>query len=53
MYYFCKYLLGDFDQNVDMWELNRETPQVPPPAARPPVGGVQQQQQQQRRRGGN
>lgn len=22
--YFCKYLLGDFDQSVDMWELNRE-----------------------------
>jgi dipeptidyl aminopeptidase/acylaminoacyl peptidase len=25
--YFCKYLLGDFDQSVDMWELNRERPQ--------------------------
>jgi dipeptidyl aminopeptidase/acylaminoacyl peptidase len=25
--YFCKYLLGDFDQSVDMWELNREKPQ--------------------------
>jgi dipeptidyl-peptidase-4 len=24
--YFCKYLLGDFDQSVDMWELNREKP---------------------------
>ncbi len=22
--YFCKHLLGDFDQSVDMWELNRE-----------------------------
>jgi dipeptidyl aminopeptidase/acylaminoacyl peptidase len=22
--YFCKYLLGDFDQSVDMWELNNE-----------------------------
>ena len=25
--YFCKYLLGDSDQSVDMWELNREKPQ--------------------------
>ena len=25
--YFCKYLLGDFDQSVDMWELNRDKPQ--------------------------
>jgi dipeptidyl-peptidase 4 len=24
--YFCKYLLGDFDQSVDMWELNKEKP---------------------------
>jgi len=34
--YFCKYLLGDFDQSVDMWELNREKPQgdhVPPPGS--------------------
>ncbi len=22
--YFCKHLLGDFDQSVDMWEINRE-----------------------------
>jgi dipeptidyl aminopeptidase/acylaminoacyl peptidase len=22
--FFCQYLLGDFDQTVDMWELNRE-----------------------------
>ena len=22
--YFCKHLLGDFDQSVDMWEMNRE-----------------------------
>jgi len=26
--YFCKYLLGDFDQSVDMWELNREKQQA-------------------------
>jgi dipeptidyl-peptidase 4 len=25
--YFCKYLIGDFDQSVDMWELNRERQQ--------------------------
>jgi dipeptidyl aminopeptidase/acylaminoacyl peptidase len=53
MDYFCKYLLGDFDQSVDMWELNRETPLSPkttPPAGRGSQGG-QQQQQQQRRRG--
>ena len=24
--YFCKHLLGDFDQSVDMWEMNREKP---------------------------
>jgi dipeptidyl aminopeptidase/acylaminoacyl peptidase len=24
--YFCKHLLGDFDQSVDMWELNKEKP---------------------------
>jgi dipeptidyl aminopeptidase/acylaminoacyl peptidase len=36
--YFCKYLLGDFDQSVDMWELNRDKPQEgdrpAPPAGR-------------------
>ena len=36
--YFCKYLLGDFDQSVDMWELNRDKPQegdrTNPPAGR-------------------
>ena len=35
--YFCKYLLGDFDQSVDMWELNREKPQGEP--ATPPAAG--------------
>jgi dipeptidyl aminopeptidase/acylaminoacyl peptidase len=48
--YFCKYLLGDFDQSVDMWELNRETPQADK-TARPAQGG-QQQIQQQGGRGG-
>ena len=50
MDYFCKYLLGDFDQSVDMWELNRETPQTGPPVVRPGQTG-QGVQQQQRRRG--
>jgi dipeptidyl-peptidase-4 len=36
--YFCKYLLGDFDQSVDMWELNREKPQEGE-RANPPAGG--------------
>jgi len=48
--YFAKYLLGDFDQSVDMWELNREKPQ----ADKAPAGGtgargtVTQTQQEQR-----
>jgi dipeptidyl aminopeptidase/acylaminoacyl peptidase len=45
--YFCKYLLGDFDQSVDMWELNRERPQgdhVPPPGATDGRGGTTTQQ---------
>lgn len=44
--YFCKYLLGDFDQSVDMWELNREKPAD---AKAPPRQG---QGQGQQRRGG-
>ena len=37
--YFAKHLLGDYDQSVDMWEINREkqaadkTPAAPPVAA--------------------
>jgi len=56
--FFSKYLLGDFDQSVDMWELNREK-QDKPATAVPPAGGrgttVTQQQQGGRggRRGGN
>jgi dipeptidyl aminopeptidase/acylaminoacyl peptidase len=51
--YFCKYLLGDFDQSVDMWELNREKPQegerpTPPAAGR----GTQTQQNGRGGRGG-
>jgi dipeptidyl-peptidase 4 len=42
--YFCKYLLGDFDQSVDMWEINRERPQAGDKGQ-----GVRQQQQQRRR----
>ncbi len=45
--YFCKYLLGDFDQSVDMWELNREKPAADKPPAR------QGQGTQQQRRGAN
>ncbi len=52
--YFAKYLLGDFDQSVDMWELNRERQDKP---AVPPAGRgtqvTQQQQQRGGRRGGN
>jgi dipeptidyl aminopeptidase/acylaminoacyl peptidase len=59
--YFCKYLLGDFDQSVDMWELNRERPQgdhVPPPGTTDGRGGTTTQQQNNGRggrggRGGN
>ena len=40
--YFCKYLLGDFDQSVDMWEINRERQQSGDKGR-----GRQQQQQQQ------
>ena len=53
--YFCKYLLGDFDQSVDMWELNRERPQgdhVPPPGTADGRGGTTTQQQQNNGRGG-
>lgn len=47
--YFCKYLLGDFDQSVDMWELNRETPDT----NKTPARTTQRQGQQQQRRGAN
>jgi dipeptidyl aminopeptidase/acylaminoacyl peptidase len=39
--YFCKYLLGDFDQSVDMWELNRDKPQDGDRATPPGRGGQQ------------
>jgi len=44
--YFCKYLLGDFDQSVDMWELNREKAQdnKAPGAPRQVITTLQQQQ---------
>jgi dipeptidyl aminopeptidase/acylaminoacyl peptidase len=45
--YFCKYLLGDFDQSVDMWELNREKPAAEKAPPRQGQGQVGQQ-----RRGG-
>jgi dipeptidyl-peptidase-4 len=46
--YFCKYLIGDFDQSVDMWELNREKPAAEKAPPRQGQGG-----QQQRRGGAN
>jgi dipeptidyl-peptidase 4 len=53
--YFAKYLLGESDQDIDMWELNREKQDKPPA---PPAGttghGTQVTQDQGRgRRGGN
>ncbi|MBN1938302.1 MAG: DPP IV N-terminal domain-containing protein [Candidatus Aminicenantes bacterium] len=37
--YFCKWLLGDFSQTIDMWELNREKEQSGRKvAAAPPTG---------------
>jgi dipeptidyl-peptidase 4 len=54
--YFCKYLLGDFDQSVDMWELNRERPQgdhvAPPGNTTTTTGRGTQTQQQNNGRGG-
>lgn len=57
--YFARYLLGDFDQSVDMWEINREKPQ----ADKTPAGvtggrgqgvtGTGTQQQRGGRRGGS
>jgi dipeptidyl aminopeptidase/acylaminoacyl peptidase len=55
--YFARYLLDDYDQGVDMWELNRERqdkpPAVVPPAGRGTVVTQQQQQRGGRRGGGN
>jgi len=47
--YFCKYLLGDFDQSVDMWELNRDKPQE---GERPTPPGRGSQQNGRGGRGG-
>jgi len=47
--YFCKYLLGDFDQSVDMWEINRERQDKPAT----PAGTGGQQSGRGGRRGGN
>ena len=33
--YFAKYLLGESDEEIDMWELNREKQDKPPA---PPAG---------------
>jgi dipeptidyl aminopeptidase/acylaminoacyl peptidase len=47
--YFAKHLLGDYDQSVDMWEINRERQDKPAPAA---TGGQGQGQGRGGRRGG-
>jgi hypothetical protein len=39
--YFCKYLLGDFDQSLDMWELNRDKRQDGDRATPPGRAGQQ------------
>lgn len=47
--YFAKHLIGDFDQSVDLWEINNERQQT---GERRGAGAQGQQgQQQQRRRG--
>ena len=56
--YFAKHLLGESDESIDMWELNREKQDKPAVAAPPGGRGTQvtqqrQQQQQQGGRGGN
>ncbi|HKA01584.1 MAG TPA: DPP IV N-terminal domain-containing protein [Candidatus Solibacter sp.] len=53
--YFAKHLLGDYDQSVDMWEINRERQQADRTqqgGATGTRGGTTQQQQQQNGRGG-
>jgi dipeptidyl-peptidase 4 len=50
--YFAKYLLGDFDQSVDMWELNREKQQAEKPPAGAAGRGTVNQTQQEQQRGG-
>jgi len=55
--YFARYLLGESDQSIDMWELNREKQDKPPaPAAGAGRGTLVTEQGQGRgrgRRGGN
>jgi hypothetical protein len=46
--YFARHLLGDYDQSIDMWEINREkqaAEKTPPPTAG--RGGTTTTQQQQ------
>lgn len=55
--YFAKHLLGDYDQSVDMWEINREKQAAdktvaPPAAGRGGTTTTQQQQNGGRGRGG-
>ncbi len=49
--YFARYLLDDYDQSVDMWELNRER-QDKPVATPPATGRGGNTQQRGGRRGG-
>ncbi|MBS1857958.1 MAG: S9 family peptidase [Acidobacteria bacterium] len=52
--YFARHLLGDFDQSVDMWEINRERQQAdkPQPGGATTGRGGQTTQTQQNGRGG-
>jgi hypothetical protein len=45
--YFAKHLLGDYDQSIDMWEINREKQAADktPAGAGAGRGGTQVQQQ--------
>jgi dipeptidyl aminopeptidase/acylaminoacyl peptidase len=53
--YFAKHLLGDYDQSIDMWEINREkqaADKTQPPAGRGGTTTTTQQQTGGRGRGG-
>jgi hypothetical protein len=50
--FFAKYLLGESDQSIDMWELNREKQDKPPAPAAGRGTQVTTQQGGRGRRGG-
>jgi dipeptidyl-peptidase 4 len=50
--YFAKYLLGESDQDIDMWELNREKQDKPAAPAGTAGRGTQEQGRGRGRRGG-